>query len=57
MKEEFLLYTQSDFPIFQNRMYDSLAEARQCTRGDIRLVQDGETGLVHSSFPGRVDDL
>jgi hypothetical protein len=49
MKEEFLLYTQSDFPIFQNRMYDSLDEARQCTRGDIRLVQDGSTGLVYNA--------
>lgn len=44
-----LLYEQSDFPIFQNRMYDSAAEARNCPRGDIRLVQDGASGLVHNA--------
>ncbi|MBJ7399353.1 class I SAM-dependent methyltransferase [Mycolicibacterium sp.] len=49
MTDESLLYTQSDFPIFQNRMYDSLDEARRCTRGDIRLMQDGTTGLVHNA--------
>lgn len=40
------LYEQTGFPIFQNRIYDSAQEARACPRGDIRLVQDGNTGLV-----------
>jgi len=44
-----LLYEQSDFPIFQNRMYDSAQEARACPRGDIRLVQDGVSGLVYNA--------
>lgn len=43
------LYEQSDFPIFQNRMYDSAQEARDCPRGDIRLVQDDTTGLVYNA--------
>ncbi|BBZ44558.1 class I SAM-dependent methyltransferase [Mycobacterium parmense] len=43
------LYEQSDFPIFQNRMYDSAEEARSCPRGDIRLVQDGGSGLVYNA--------
>ncbi len=43
------LYVQSDFPIFQNRMYDSAEEARACPRGDIRLVQDGASGLVYNA--------
>jgi hypothetical protein len=43
------LYEQSDFPIFQNRMYDSAEEARACPRGDINLVQDGDTGLVYNA--------
>ncbi len=43
------LYEQSAFPIFQNRMYDSAREARSCPRGDIRLVQDGISGLVYNA--------
>lgn len=35
--------------MFQNRMYDSVAEARGCPRGDIRIVQDAETGLVRNA--------
>ena len=44
-----MLYEQSAFPIFQNRMYDSAQEARACPRGDIRLVQDGVSGLVYNA--------
>ena len=43
------LYRQDEFPVFQNRMYDSVAEARGCPRGDIRIVQDAETGLVRNA--------
>ncbi|MEE6138729.1 class I SAM-dependent methyltransferase [Mycobacterium sp. 050128] len=42
------LYEQSDFPIFQNRMYNSVQEARDCPRGDIRLVQNGISGLIYN---------
>ncbi|OMC34674.1 methyltransferase [Mycobacterium sp. GA-1841] len=42
------LYTQSEFPIFQNRLYGSEKDARACPRGDIRLVQDEVTGLVYN---------
>lgn len=52
-----LLYQQDSFPVFQNRMYDSADEARNCPRGDIRLVQDLTTGLVRNDAfdPGLVD--
>jgi SAM-dependent methyltransferase len=40
------LYTQVGLPIFQNRMYDSIEDARSCPKGDIRLVEDLVTGLV-----------
>ncbi|CAJ1501490.1 class I SAM-dependent methyltransferase [[Mycobacterium] burgundiense] len=43
------LYEQSEFPIFQNRMYESALAARACPRGDIRLVQDGTSGLVRNT--------
>lgn len=49
MKNDQLLYEQTDFPIFQNRMYDSVEEAQACPRGDIRLVQDGTSGLVRNA--------
>ena len=44
-----LLYQQDDFPIFQNRMYDSEEEALDCPKGNIRLVQDLETGLIYNA--------
>ena len=43
------LYRQDRFPIFQNRMYDSMKEARDCPKGDIDLVEDLHTGLVRNA--------
>jgi SAM-dependent methyltransferase len=42
------LYAVKDLPVFQNRMFDSEAEARSCHRGDVVLVQDLDTGLVYN---------
>ncbi len=42
------LYRQDQLPVFQNRMYDSRAEARNCPKGDMRLVEDLKTGLVRN---------
>ncbi len=44
-----LLYEQTAFPVFQNRMYDSAQAGRDCPKGDIRLVEDGATGLVYNA--------
>lgn len=44
-----LLYEQTEFPIFQNRMYDSAAEAKACPKGDIRLVENTDSGLVYNA--------
>jgi len=44
-----LLYKQEKYPIFQNRMYTSYADARACTTGDICLVENEETGLVYNA--------
>lgn len=41
-----LLYQQKDFPIFQNRMYETAEEARHCPKGDIKLIEDQQTGLT-----------
>lgn len=43
------LYRQHDFPVFQNRMYATAAEAVACPRGDIELVEDTTTGLVYNA--------
>jgi len=43
-----LLYESKGFPIFQNRMYDSSKEAIECPKGDVRLVENLETGLVYN---------
>lgn len=45
------VYTATRFPVFQNRMYDSVASAIDCPKGDISLVEDAETGVVcNTSF-------
>ena len=49
MSDQTLLYEQSDFPIFQNRMYNSEEAARNCPRGEVRIVQDNATGLVYNA--------
>lgn len=49
------LYRIAGLPVFQNRMYDSREEARSCPRGDVRLVENLETGLVdNAAFDPRV---
>lgn len=44
-----VLYRQDDYPIFQNRMYDTAEEAINCPKGDIKLVEDSQTGLVFNA--------
>jgi Methyltransferase domain len=40
------IYRAEQLPVFQNRMFDSAQAARDCTKGDVVLVQSLETGLV-----------
>jgi SAM-dependent methyltransferase len=40
------LYRQSAFPIFQNLTYETAELAKTCLTGEIRLVEDLQTGLV-----------
>lgn len=44
-----LLYQQDDFPIFQNRMYNSKKEGVHCPKGNICLVEDLKTGLIYNA--------
>jgi hypothetical protein len=48
MKKLRELYSIDRLPIFQNRMYDTEAEAKDCPKGDVRLVEDLKTGLVYN---------
>jgi SAM-dependent methyltransferase len=48
MSSQRVLYRIEKLPVFQNRMYDSPAEARACPKGDVELVEDGESGLVYN---------
>lgn len=43
------LYRIEQLPVFQNRMYESAAEAQGCPRGDVRLVQNTTTGLIYNA--------
>ena len=43
-----VLYKQDELPVFQNRVYDSVAEARDCPTGNMCLVQDRATGLIYN---------
>ncbi len=45
-----LLYSMDDFPVSQNRVYATAKEAMGCPRGDIRLMRDPHTGIIHNSF-------
>jgi Methyltransferase domain len=40
------IYRVEQLPVFQNRMFQSIESARNCTKGDVILVQDLETGLI-----------
>jgi hypothetical protein len=49
MQKHHELYLVEQLPIFQNRMYDSKLEARDCPKGEMRLVEDLTTGLVYNA--------
>ena len=46
MKRYREIYRAGQLPIFQNRMFHSEQEAKNCIMSDVVLVQDLETGLI-----------
>jgi hypothetical protein len=42
------IYLVEQLPIFQNWMYNTEAEAKNCQKGDVLLVEDLKTGLVYN---------
>lgn len=43
------LFRAQGLPVFQNKMHTTEEEALNCPVGDVRLVQDGETGLIFNA--------
>jgi hypothetical protein len=44
-----ILYEQRQLPILQNRVYQTVSEAVNCPKGDIKIVEDQKTGLVFNA--------
>lgn len=42
------LYRVNDLPVFQNKMYSSINEAKNCVKGNVNLVQDLDTGFIYN---------
>jgi hypothetical protein len=42
------IYQQKNYPVLQNRVYDSRDEAFFCSTGNIDLVQDQHSGLIYN---------
>lgn len=43
------LYHQAQMPVLQNRVYSTRREAVDCPKGDIRIVENQETGLIYNA--------
>ena len=43
------LYSQPNFPVLQNCVYETREKAVECTTGNIRIVEDQNTGLVYNA--------
>lgn len=44
------LFRAEQFPVLQNRTYDSREAAVNCAKGDLRLVQDLKTGFIFNEL-------
>ena len=43
------LFRAENMPVFQNKMFKDESAAINCTKGDVVLVQDSETGLIFNA--------
>lgn len=44
-----VLYSVSRLPVLQNRVFSSAAAAINCSHGDVTLIRDERTGIIHNS--------
>ena len=42
-------YEQTNFPVLQNRVYETREAAINCPKGEIKIVEDTKTGLVYNA--------
>ena len=43
------LFRVDGLPVFQNKMFSEQAKALGCDKGNMRLVQDMDTGLIFNA--------
>lgn len=48
MNNHIELYQVNDLPVFQNKMYSNVSEAKNCVKGNVSLVQNLDTGLIYN---------
>ena len=44
-----LLFDKKQFPILQNRVYETIQDAVDCPKDDITIIEDRKTGLVYNT--------
>lgn len=44
-----VLYEQQQYPVLQNRVYETFQDALNCPKGDIKIIEDAKTGLVYNA--------
>ena len=44
-----ILYEQQQFPVLQNRVYETAQDAIDCPKGDIKIIEDRKTGHVYNA--------
>ena len=44
-----VLYKQQQFPVLQNRVYETARDAINCPKGDIKIIENAKTGLVYNA--------
>jgi SAM-dependent methyltransferase len=49
MMQSDVLYRAEQLPVLQNQTFDTAEEARHCTRGDLVLIRDRNTGLIFNA--------
>lgn len=44
-----VLYEQQQFPVMQNRVYETAQDATNCPKGDVKIIEDAKIGLVYNA--------
>lgn len=44
-----VIYEQRQFPVLQNRVYETAQDAINCPKGDVKILEDARTDLVYNA--------